>query len=77
MIKIFPDSDEVFIRSKSRTSSTNMMKYGEEKQKLYENYLIEITKTNKFYSEPLMIFLNINTVKRLALISNKNNLLKK
>jgi hypothetical protein len=77
MMKNFPENHEVILKIPVRGTSTNMMRYGEEKQKMYENYLLEITKTSKFYIEPLMAFLNIAPVKRLALVNNKNSLLKR
>lgn len=76
-MKLFPENHDVVLKIPLRTNSTNMMKYGEEKQKLYESYLIEITRSNKYYVEPLMMFLNIAPVKRVALLNSKGLLLKK
>lgn len=48
------------------------MKYGEERQKALESYLIEITKTDKFYTSFLMGFLEINPIKRNILTDKSN-----
>lgn len=32
----------------------NMMRYGEERQKALEQYLVELTKTDQYYCPPLL-----------------------
>lgn len=66
-------------QAKDKSMYKSMMKYGEERQKVLENYLIEITKTDQFFTVCLMDFLQINPFKRTVLIdkSHKEKYLKK
>lgn len=53
------------------------MRYVEERQRIYESYLIELTRDNEYYTEPLMNFLQISHSKRGALSQNQFRVLKK
>jgi hypothetical protein len=53
MSKAFPGCAEVEL-PRPNIKFENMMKYGEEKQKIYESYLIDITKTDKYYTVDLL-----------------------
>ena len=44
MKKIFPNSQEAHLPERSLRQS-NMMKYGEERLKTYENYILDLIKT--------------------------------
>lgn len=59
------------IKDNKKLSFTNLMRYGEEKQKLYEAYLIDLTKSEKYYTNFLFDFLEISQLKRSWLITKK------
>lgn len=47
LMEIFPGSEAVVLKNVSKVNNAvNITKYGEEKQKTYESYLINLTKTN-------------------------------
>lgn len=68
-MEAFPNSDSAQLRMHA-FSASNFLKYGEEIQKLLENYLLDITSNPEFYIEPLMNFLAIPTSKRDLLQRN-------
>lgn len=43
MVRSFPQCQELILDEKKHPSFSNMKKYGEEKQKVYETYLVKLT----------------------------------
>lgn len=66
MAKTFPHSSEVVLPP-VQSRFDNLMRYGEERQKLFEPYLVELIKTDQFYCPPLLDFLELPTTARMRL----------
>lgn len=58
MEKFFPNSPEVVLPEQNRKFSS-MMKLGEEKLKIYETYLLDLTRTGDFIIPSLLDFLEV------------------
>jgi hypothetical protein len=66
MAKTFPHNAEVVLPP-VQSRFENMMKYGEERQKLFESYLVDLIKTDQFYCPPLLDFLELPATARSRL----------
>jgi hypothetical protein len=66
LLRIFPHNSEVTLPQFNHQYE-NMMKYGEERQKFFEPYLVELIKTDQFYCPPLLEFLELPTTARIRL----------
>lgn len=53
MRKIFPNSPQTALPPLPQCSGS-LMRYGEERQKIFESYLVELIRTDQFYCPPLL-----------------------
>lgn len=70
MAKAFPGRQEVVLVA-GGGKFENMMRYGEERQRCFESYLIELTRSDQFYTPFLLEFLDIPPAARGRLIRNE------
>lgn len=73
MSRTFPKAEELAFDEKRYSSFSNMTKYGEEKQKIYEAYLIRLTQKEKYYTPYLLDFLEVNGFNRISLTKKREN----
>jgi hypothetical protein len=66
MASNFPQSPEVLLPP-VQSRFENVMKYGEERQKLFESYMVELIKTDQFYCPTLLEFLELPAAARMRL----------
>jgi hypothetical protein len=73
MMKTFPSCPEMTLPMNGSRFS-NLLKFGEEKQRCFESYLIELTRTDQYYTPYLLEFLEIpaNIRNRLIKINTFN-----
>jgi hypothetical protein len=70
MAKTFPHNAEVVLPP-VQSRFENVMKYGEERQKLFEPYLVELIKTDQFYCPPLLEFMELPNTARVRLAASQ------
>lgn len=73
MSRAFPQAEELVFDEKRCSSFSNMTKYGEEKQKIYEAYLIRLTQKEKYYTPYLLDFLEVSGFNRISLTKKREN----
>ena len=73
MSRVFPQAEELVFNENRNSSFSNMTKYGEEKQKIYETYLIRLTQKEKYYTPYLLDFLEVSGFNRISLTKKREN----
>jgi hypothetical protein len=73
MSRAFPQAEELVFDENRYSSFSNMTKYGEEKQKIYEAYLIRLTQKEKYYTAYLLDFLEVIGFNRVTLTKKREN----
>lgn len=69
MKKLFPNRQEAHLPERNRRQS-DMMKYGEERLKTFENYILDLIKTGEFIVPCLLDFLEVPATQRSKLVMN-------